>query len=64
MITFLPLDRLRERVDRERSDSDVAFFFSLLLYGEFLSKLVVSALVSAIQDDRERLCGVSLMWTT
>ena len=54
MATFLPLDRLRERVDRERSDSDVAFFFSLLLYGEFLSKLVVSALVSAIQDDSDR----------
>ena len=54
MVDFLPLDRLRERVDRERSDSDVAFFFSLLLYGEFLSKLVVSSLVSAIQDDRDR----------
>ena len=54
MLDFLPLDRLRERVSRDRSDSDVAFFFSLLLYGECLTKLVTLALVAAVQDDRDR----------
>ena len=51
---FLPLTRLTERVDRDRTDSDVALFFSLLLHGECLLKLVVAAMVATIQTDRDR----------
>ena len=52
--TFLPVDRMRERVRIDREDSDVAAFFSLLYFGEFVTKLVVLGLVSALPDDRDR----------
>lgn len=52
--SLLPLVRLAERVDRERSDSDVALFFSLLLYGECLLKLVVAGMVATLHTDRDR----------
>ena len=52
--TFAPLDRVRERVSQEKADSDVAFFYSLLFYGEFMTKLLVAALVATIQDDKDR----------
>ena len=45
---------MRDRVEVERSDSDVAYFFSLLYYGELISKLIVSALVAGIEDDKYR----------
>ena len=51
---FIPLARMSERVQYDRSDSDVALFFSLLLYGECLLKLVVAAMVATIQTDRDR----------
>ena len=52
--SFAPLDRVRERVSQDKTDSDVAFFYSLLFYGEFMTKLLVAALVATIQDDKDR----------
>ena len=45
---------MSERVQYDRSDSDVTLFFSLLLYGEYVLKLVVAAMVATIQTDRDR----------
>ncbi len=45
-------ERLQQRrLDGARHDSDVALFYDLLGYGELLTKLVVLALVAAIEDD-------------
>jgi hypothetical protein len=51
---FVPLTRMLERVETDKADSDVAAFYSLLFYGEMLTKLVVGGLVSAIEDDHDR----------
>ena len=51
---FLPLARLSDRLERDRSDSDVTLFFNLLLYGECLLKLTVAAMVATMQPDRDR----------
>ncbi len=45
---------MQRRRDGARHDSDVAFFYDLLGYGELLTKLVVLALVAAIEDDDRR----------
>jgi hypothetical protein len=51
---FVPLTRMLERVETDKADSDVAAFYSLLFYGEMLTKLVVVGLVAAIEEDRDR----------
>jgi hypothetical protein len=51
---FKPLDRMWERVEIARADSDTALFLDLLYAGELLTKLIVSGLVAAIEDERER----------
>ena len=53
-VPFLPLARMTERVNRDRDDSDVALFFSLLLYGECLLKLLVAGMAATVQTDRDR----------
>jgi hypothetical protein len=51
---LLPIERMIERVSVARQESDTAFFFSLLYFGEMLVKLTTAGLVAAILDDRER----------
>jgi hypothetical protein len=51
---FLPLERMRERVSRARENSDAEYFDSLMLAGEFVTKLVVASLIAAIDDDADR----------
>jgi tetratricopeptide (TPR) repeat protein len=53
-MTFLPVDRMWERVNIARQDSDTALFLQLLYFGEMVCKIVVAGLISAIQDDRDR----------
>ena len=53
-IDFLPINRMRERVFQDQSDSDVAFFYGLLFYGEFLIKLTGASHIAIIQDDTDR----------
>lgn len=53
-IDFLPLKRMRERLSQDQSDSDVAFFYGLLFYGEFLTKLAGSAHIAIIQEDANK----------
>ena len=43
-----------DRAEREREDSDSAYFGALMYAGEMLVKLVGAGLVAAVQDDRER----------
>ena len=53
-MNFVPLKLMLERVDKAKQDSDTAFFFDLLLFGEFLEKTIVSALVAGIEDEKTR----------
>lgn len=54
MTSFVPLSRMLDRVEIEKADSDVAAFYALLFYGEMLTKLLVSGLLAAIDDDPDR----------
>jgi len=50
----LPVQKMWERIEVARQESDSALFFHLLYLGEMLTKLVVAGLVAAVEDDRER----------
>ena len=52
---FLPFERMRERVERGRANSDTEYFDDLLLWGELLTKVVTAGLIAAIDDDPDRL---------
>ena len=51
---FKPFDNMKIRVLSSKNDSDVAYFYDLLLYGEFVTKVVSVFLTSSINDDSER----------
>lgn len=53
-MNFLMLDKMWERIEITRQDSDTALFYDLLFAGEMLSKIVASGLVAAVADDRDR----------
>lgn len=50
---FAPIDKMWERVENERQDSDKALFDALLILGEMVVKTVVAGMVAAV-DDRNR----------
>ncbi|MDI6832082.1 MAG: NB-ARC domain-containing protein [Actinomycetota bacterium] len=54
MNELLPVTRMRERIEIAKQDSDSALFFHLLYFGEFLLKLTTSAVIAAIDDEREK----------
>jgi len=51
---FLPFNRMWQRIEIDRQDSDTTLGLSLLYFGEMVVKTVGVGLVAAIQDDRER----------
>ena len=51
---MIPIDRMWERVEIARQDSDTALFLALLYCGEMIVKIIAAGLVAAIRDDRER----------
>lgn len=51
---MMPVDRMWERVEIARQDSDTSLFLALLYQGEMIVKLVTAGMVAAIEDDRER----------
>ena len=50
---FLPLARMTERVERARLESDTAYFYDLVAYGEMVTKLVTAAMVATLPIERE-----------
>lgn len=50
--SFKPIEKMMDRV-RQNGDSDSLLFYELLYAGEFVTKLTVLGLVSAIDDNRE-----------
>jgi NB-ARC domain len=53
-MTFIPIDRMRERVHLAQQDSDTTLFLQLMYFGEMIVKLTAAGLVSAVQPDRDR----------
>lgn len=49
-----PTDRMAERLEIARQDSDRAYWEAALLYGELTLKLIVAGMLSAVQDERDR----------
>ena len=53
-MAHLLINRLLDRAEREKSESDFAYFHSLLGTGEALLKVTTLGLLAAIEDDTER----------
>lgn len=51
---FVILDRMFDRVERAREDSESASFDDLMYFGEFTLKVIVAEIVAALDDDREQ----------
>jgi hypothetical protein len=51
---FLPIDRMWERIEIAREDSDMSLFMNLTYMAEMILKLLVAGLTAAINNDRER----------
>ncbi|WP_157358544.1 lipopolysaccharide assembly protein LapB [Amycolatopsis sp. ATCC 39116] len=52
-MSFAPVDRMRQRIERAREESDAAYFFELLYFGEMVIKILVVEILAGIQEDRE-----------
>ncbi len=50
----LAIERVLERAERAKSDSDFAYFSDLLLAAEALVKTMVLGMVGSIADDKDR----------
>lgn len=53
-MAHLAIQQVIDRVENARSESDFEYFFSLLLAGEALFKLITLGMVAALGDDSER----------
>lgn len=51
---FEPFDQMYKRLESSKNDSDLSYFYDLLLFGEYLTKMIGLYLVSAINEDNER----------
>ena len=56
MISFKPVESMLVRVNTSKEDSDVAYFYDLILYGELVTKVVALYMVSNVCDDIDRNC--------
>ncbi len=48
------IDQVMQRVRAAKADSDLNYFFSLLLAGEALFKTVTLGMIAALEDDKDR----------
>ncbi|MDE2775884.1 MAG: hypothetical protein OXI77_08095 [Chloroflexota bacterium] len=51
---FKPFDRMWDHIETQKDQSDAAYFNALMYMGEMLTKFTVAAMVSAVNDGRER----------
>ncbi|MHB8857431.1 MAG: NB-ARC domain-containing protein [Bellilinea sp.] len=51
---FLPLNRMLERVEIARDDSDMSLFMNLMYLGEMVTKCITAGLAAGIVENRER----------
>jgi hypothetical protein len=53
-MSYKPIERMLERVDRARNDSDTTLFYDLLHLGEMVTKTIAAGLIASVLDDRDR----------
>jgi len=53
-MTFKPFEQMTNRLESSKNDSDLAYFYDLLLFGELLTKTINLFLVAVINDDNDR----------
>ncbi len=51
---FRPIDKMRDRVEVARNESDVVLFYDLMKLGELVVKITTAGLIAAVQDDPKR----------
>ena len=51
---FEPFDLMYKRLESSKGDSDLSYFYDLLLFGEYLTKMISLYLVASINEDTER----------
>jgi hypothetical protein len=51
---FVPFARMHSRYELEKQDSDVSAFYGLMFFGEFLTKIITTSILSGVSDDRDR----------
>ena len=51
---FLPFDRMWEKVEIQQQTGDDTEFYSLMYLGQFMCKLLVAGMISAVREDRKR----------
>ena len=51
---FKPFDRMQDHIETQKDISDAAYFNSLMYFGEMLTKFTVAAMVSAVDEGRDR----------
>ena len=49
-----PIGLMVDRLEQARSDSDAAWYYDLMYFGELLTKLAVAGLVASLPDDPDR----------
>jgi hypothetical protein len=53
-MNYIPFQRMQSRIETSKSESDIGYFYDLLLYGELLTKSVALFLVATINEDPDR----------
>lgn len=53
-MNFKPFEQIQGRLQTSKTDSDLSYFFDLLLFGEAITKVVNLFLVACINEDNER----------
>ena len=48
------LERIRERVNYDKEEGDIAYFYALSLFAEYTSKLVTTGIVALLTDEPDR----------
>jgi NB-ARC domain len=48
------LDKMNSRLESLKEESDLAYFYDLMNYGEFITKIITLFMVSTINDDKDR----------
>ncbi len=51
---FEPFDKMKVRLEASKQESDISYFFDLLLLGEFLTKITAVFLTTSINNDKDR----------
>jgi hypothetical protein len=54
IVNMIIFNKIKERLESSKNDSDTAYFLDLMLAGEQLTKLVSLSLVACITDDNKR----------